>query len=283
MPNEEAIITIESSAAIEQDTAVGTVVPTEAPIGPLVQLASGATHPQQSLIEFIRPRLAQCRRDVAELKQALEKAVKNRWNKAPIARAVGRERKNADYYKKVLGALEAGYIVMPLLDCAVFAVRIGGTFQWPSPETETGSNLIEGRMLRDLKTSAPPIGEGNYFSNRVVYQSRYWVKETKTASGSVERATCTTVRPSTLDPEIPFPLALCHPEMMDAAKHAMSLRIFDEIAVSPADAATPGPGSRKRDPVLIGRIRRPSSSGMFYKHPACFMIGWLVRPEEMLV
>ena len=73
---------------------------------------------------------------------------------------------------------------------------------------------------------------------------------------------------------IPFPAVMARPSIMDRTEEAMALRVFDELAIFPERKT-------KRDPIIVGRIRRPGKSAWALDSFLHFMIAWLVIEADI--
>jgi hypothetical protein len=226
--------------------------------------------PQADLMKFVRTKLASCISQRREQEFAIEDARKHKWNISPMQTVVRRTIKMIQYYEKVLAALSAGYVVMPPIDCEVFAVRINDAARLPNGgETSCLSNRI-GSQVSEVETNSPPAGDGWYVSPEVIVG---WHEEERTGSNQSPYK----VRvewPEEFDDEVPFPLMMAKPVVMSATQCAMERRIFDDIAISPSRTGM------KRDPIILGRIRHPKSV-RWNQRRLNFVIAWMVRTEEI--
>ncbi len=66
--------------------------------------------------------------------------------------------------------------------------------------------------------------------------------------------------------EIDFPAAIAQPAVLEATRAAMLRNIFDEIGCLPA--------RKKPDPILLGRIYKPTDS--VRESPLSFLIAWWI-------
>lgn len=120
------------------------------------------------------------------------------------------------------------------------------------------------------KATSPPAGDGWYVSPEVIFG---WHEKERTETNKTPYK----VRlewPKKFDDEVPFPLMMAKPVVMSATQSAMERMIFDDIAISP------GRTGRKRDPIILGRIRHPKSVKWNQRH-LNFVIAWMVRTEEI--
>jgi hypothetical protein len=77
---------------------------------------------------------------------------------------------------------------------------------------------------------------------------------------------------------VDFPVALATPAVLDATQAAMAKNIFDEIG------GLPGRRSRKGDPIVVGRILRPTAAPItsWQLRPAVtFLIAWWVDTRQL--
>ncbi len=238
----------------------------------IVAPASGEAlaNPQESLLAFAEQKKVSVDEELGIQREALEHAKKCKWQTTALARSVRNLEKSRQYYEKVAQALRAGYVVMPPIDCDVFAVRVGERARLPKAMTNRNPTIWNrpGDDLADVQSNAPPAGEGDYVAPEVLF--RFSEREVEKADHSGKDVIRTTW-PTEFISEIPFPLAVSRPQLMTATQAAMQLGVFDDIAICPDR------GVRKRDPIVVGRIHR---TGRF-RDPLYFLIAWYVRVEEI--
>lgn len=224
-----------------------------------------ATQAQAGLQAFVQGKLVQAKAELAECAAALANAKEKKWNTKLLAPIVSRHKKQVEYLEKVQAAVGAGYVMMPNIRGEVFAVRVGNRARLPNNrEKDPNSWNRPGQNLPKVQTDSPPIGEGDYVAPECHFE--YYVREGEEQGKAVKYRY---ENGTEFIPEIPFPVIMAKPVLMDATEEAMALKIFDEILICPSRTA------RKKDPIIFGRINRPT------REPVCFLICWLVRPEEI--
>ena len=234
------------------------------------EAGSNVAHPQLALLDFVRKKKASVEGELSERQEALAYAKKQKWQTTALARIVRQTKASVGYYEKVAAALEAGYVVMPPIDCEVFAVRIGDNASLPKDYTRKNPSSWHWPSgdIGAAQTDVPLLGEGGYVAPETKFKVTYF-KQAITTNGKTEEVPFRTTSPREFISEIPFPLIVAKARLMDATQQAMALRAFDDIAISPSR------GLRKADPIIMGRIHRRN------RQPLCFMIAWYVNPEDI--
>lgn len=257
-------------AAIEKGLAKMT--PTEAPAPPPMEVELVAEQPQEmeqcqrSLIAWAKHRVASLQVDYNELKEACELAVKNKWKSSTLKRHMEKAAAEVNYYTKMLGALEAGYVLVPNMPGAIFSVRTDEVC--PSGRWKYYFNDA---LKQPAMTSLPP-GEGEYVAG-----------ENKVQEFQVghDPATRKTHYQATDFGELEFPFQLSKPRLMEATSRAMALRLFDEFMILPADAAPKAgrPTVTRQDPIILGVIACRFGSASEKK--VSFMIAWHINTRDL--
>lgn len=222
---------------------------------------------QRSLVEWARRKIETVLADWMELKEAYELAVRNKWKSTTLKRHAAKAESEVNYYTKMLAAFEAGYVLVPNMPGALFAVRTDKV----CPRKEWRYTYYDA-VHQEPNTSLPP-GSGNYVASG---------NETRThhntdGSGKI----VSTSYLATDFGELEFPFSLSKPRLMEATSRAMALRIFDEFMILPADAG-PKPGPTKvtrEDPFILGVI---SNRSPYWKgKSASFMIAWHINTKDL--
>lgn len=208
---------------------------------------------QADLVAWGQQKVAAEQARLAEIEGDLAKARSNKWGwKAWQAQAV-KQAKIVSYYRKLLRAFEAGYLVIPDFPINAFAIRTNKarpvametTSAWGERHTQSAAIL--------------PAREGRYVSpDPVVYQSE------RSGAKPGERVTWYYAEAFR---EATFPARLVKPEIVAMTERALALRIFDEVGLV-------GP-PRKADPIIVGRVLDPR--GPAYARPrkgVSFFICW---------
>jgi hypothetical protein len=165
--------------------------------------------------------------------------------------------------------MEAGYTIVPNMDCNVFAIRTKR--QWPKWNGNEGTSHYSyssaSPSIPDEEEMRLPIGEGEYQSIDQKFHEQHW----KTKEGDKElyhvRQIC-----DGLDP-INFPLAIAHPVVMNTVAAAMAKKIFDRIGIVPASHRR-----LKGDPIVLGQITRKEG---YSTKTASFLIAWYLDPRTL--
>lgn len=231
---------------------------------PIVAIAREDFAPAQArMVELADARIREWVEQRDELSENVEVAKRNKWRHQPLVRAHRMAVRMVTYYECIRAALVAGYMVMPDLQCDVYAVRVSPTGRMPATLVQTNWRPRDPRQTADSLS----VGAGEYVSDVVVTDRR--VDAWKDASGA-ERKTYTHKAVAELPPEAP--LILARPVLLEAAERAMALRIFDEIGIVGANRR-----SRSADPMLVGRINDPRPT----RRGQAFFIAWWFEPRSL--
>jgi hypothetical protein len=215
------------------------------------------------MIEWAQQQIARCRAEQKEEKDAFTIAKAQGWAHERFRRRVAAFDQRITFYEKIEQALRAGYVIVPNLQMTVFAIRT-------EAKTPRG-NARSGRY--NTFTQSPQLlaaGDGRYVDPNPFVHTE---ESTRLAEkGGV--VTEITQWPTGLDDEIPFPIALAKPELMERTAEAMGRLLFDEIGVA---EDTWNGGTGKPDPIILGRLRNPRRNA-----PAIsFFIGWYFDPSRL--
>lgn len=220
---------------------------------------------QVGLLEHVQGKLLEAKQNEGEMVAALDTATRHKWQVRPLRNAVKRAEREVAYYEKVVAALEAGYVIMPPVECEAFAVRISDDKRLPVKKTIKNPRPWDEGATMVTDSNSPPGGGGEYVSPGVIYEFWYYTRdnpEGKPVKYRVEQA-------DGFNAEIPFPIVIAKSTVMEATEQAMALRIFDEIAICPHRSI------RKQDPIILGRVKHPWTPDRWVN----FVIAWVVRPE----
>lgn len=209
---------------------------------------------QRALISWCERKLlwAQTNRD--DLAENLEIAKKNKWGTGGLYRAHARAVKMVTFYEKVKAALEAGYCIVPNFPVELFAIRT-------NRKHPTRKNVSSIHNVPVHEPEGLPAGEGRYVDDAQLVGRGTYSDETRFvfAKKFIE--------------EIDFPFALAKPAILDATSTAMAAKLFDEMGVLPAS-------SKKRDPVVVGRIIDPRGS-TYDKRFVTFLVAWFLDTRTL--
>src|SRR5439155_15338390 len=139
--------------------------------------AENATEMQQcqnAIIQWTQMKVAKAQAEADELKAAYEHAVQRKWKSDTLKRHAELASKRADFYKRMLIALEKGYQIVPSFPVTAFAIRTDRkkplkmwTTDWRRRHTQESKSL--------------PEGEGEYKNPFPIVYSETVVKETPTS------------------------------------------------------------------------------------------------------
>lgn len=217
---------------------------------------------QSALIEWARHKVATIESDERELAAAVDHARKRKWKLTTLQRHWNIAKHRLVYYRKILAALEAGYVIVPNFPVSLFAIRkqVGD-----KPHSETRwTHAWQQLPLYQQQASSLPAGEG-VFQNPFpyVFEGAHSLDEKKNE-----------IVPSypTAWKDIDFPVTMAKPEIMEAATTAMTEKLFDQLGILPARIER---GVRvKGDPIIIGQIVGPKST-------VSFMLAWHLDTREL--
>lgn len=225
------------------------------------------TECQGSLIAWMKWKVEACRVEQKELQESYEYAAKQKWRTVTLKRHADLAAKRLMYYEKILGALEAGYYIVPNFPVELFAIRTEKNgVKWGYLKLSYPHGGDPGNSFPNPAQELPP-GEGEY---RNPFPSvRYNVREEKDGSGAL-------VAKHHYVPdgwkEIEFPITMSKPQIMKMVDRAMALKVFDEIGVLPR--------TKKEDPIIVGRIKMktgPYGAGKLVS----FILAWHINTRDL--
>lgn len=209
---------------------------------------------QATLIEWFKRKIAACAFEHDELLQAHEHAVKHKWKSGTLKRHAAIAQKRLDFYLKILGALQAGYCIVPNFPVTMFAVRT----DLKKPLKLIGTNR---HQSKEQESACLPAGQGEYKNPFPVVMEGWRGEKRKNIHGVEEDVDSYWAEDWD---GIEFPVNMAKPVIMEATTRAMALNIFDEFGVLPA-------AKRNVDPVVVGRIVQRLQHG---DKVVSFMIAW---------
>jgi hypothetical protein len=221
---------------------------------------------QANLTVWVKQKVAAVKYELEELTTAYDTATKNGWDSDALERQVDKAALQVTYYEKMLGAVEAGFTIIPNFPIDLFAIRVSRNL--PAVRPEQGNSAYWWPTLADEKAQALAAGEGRYVSptQRVRNEEH---RETKDGKEIIVR----TVTPTSFG-EVEFPLIAARPVVMDAAHEAMALQLFDQIGICPKQ--TP-----KGDPLIIGQIFLPPVRSHTPRKLVSFLIAWHLNLNDL--
>jgi hypothetical protein len=217
-----------------------------------------------SMIEWARLQLQKCEAEKSEESENLRVASERKWATAPFKKRIGLLDRRITFYQKIRTALELGFVIVPNFEMTVFAIRTNAT----KPHG-TRVERSWGKEPFTQEAKSLPEGEGEYQNPSPEIRSD--PRATTDAKGN--NITVWDQWPTGFA-EIEFPIALAKPVLMNATSQAMAAKVFDEVGVA---VDTRWRGSRRGDPIILGRIRQPRAN-----HPdMTFFIGWYFDPSRI--
>lgn len=233
---------------------------------------------QSRLIAWAVHKHSEARQDYDELAENHSIAVKNKWRADALGRQAAKALKRAEFYEKILGALEAGYVIVPNLPIDVFAIR---TERAKPKRNETSGKSAWIDNINDPRaqeSERPALGIGEYVNPET--KNKTHAREADTKPDQQQQYHIRKWADSFK--EIEFPFATARPEILDSASHAMALRLFDDIGVSPstktARMVTRMP-EVKGDPMIVGRVLLRKNA--YQTAAVSFLIAWWVNTKEL--
>src|SRR5581483_5165875 len=211
---------------------------------------------QRSLILWAARKIQAIKGEIAEAQSQYDQCVARKWSPAAWRAQITKHEKNAEFYRKIKVALEAGYYIVPPFPIDIFAIRTKR--QSPNRMDSTYSNN------HDQNAEILPIGKGRYVDSRPRIAN--YVENEKKQDGSIRAVTHYYAEEFK---GVDFPFKLAKVEIRDATEKAMKLGIFDDFGVLPR--------TRSADPIVCGRIidpKGPSYSRGEHRRAATFFVAW---------
>lgn len=239
MKTEELTITIPATVVPKEDgnVAVTAFEPNDMP------------RAQEALKAWARNKVITLDSDVSELQSAYDHAKAQKWKTSVFQRHLAIAKKRAEFYRKIMCALEAGYVIVPNFPVQAFAIR--------TDKPVKGASVIVKWGQHDFKQDAPclPVAEGEYQNpfplvhymqvmDKGEEKQQQWLHDWD---------------------EMDFPISMAKGEIMEATDRAMALKIFDDIGILPK--------ARKEDPIIVGQVHLKGTCGYVTK-TVTFMIAW---------
>ncbi len=238
--------------------------PTILPGGNLLLSASteeGYQNAVATMVAWIDAKMERVKVEQDELQENIEVAKRNKWRTSALKRAATRTKGRWLFYRKLKAAIQAGYHIIPAIpNLEVIAVR---RKEGKAPRK---SKIMHSRWESALSVPATrlDVGEGQYAPPNLPTTV---TPIGQTAKG-VDRYEYTT--DGTYD-DVEFPVAVVKPEIMEETSRAMTLRIFDSVAVMP-------PSRHKGDPLVVGVIEHPTNP---YHDGFYFGIAWWFNTRDI--
>ena len=214
----------------------------------------GMAQAQSHLAEWFARKIISLGADKRDLEKAFDTAKKNKWAITTLRSQLSRIKGNIIFYGKAKAAIEAGYFLVPDFPVDVFAVRKSKS----KPVQNCNTNWRESQIPAEKL----PIGEGLYVSGEAYRVSAGKCEEKDYKGQLVTREYFKNINLK----EVQFPVVAMKAEVMTEAEKAFALKIFDDIGICPS--------SRRKDPMIIGRIHAP-------KKILSFLICWFLEPDNL--
>jgi hypothetical protein len=226
---------------------------------------------QEALITWCSAKVADLRHQFNELTEAFKHAVKRKWKSDTLKRHAALAEKRVSFYERILIALKEGYQIIPDLPVTIFAIRTDRK----NPATMVRYHKTSWRPSPDnFQESKPlPAGEGDYKNPLpTVLIDDKGVKKDEQGREFHHYQTWSAKGWN----DIEFPIQMAKPKIMKAATRAMALKIFDELGIFPED--------RKKDPIIIARMKVPSASAYmsrFGPRYVSFVVAWHLNTRDL--
>jgi len=218
---------------------------------------------KQYMVAWFTRKVGEITEELTIADAAAKYAKEHKWNHAALDGQASRIRKRLGFYEKVLAAIQAGYTIIPDIPIDLFAIRVKR--ETPNSEMVTVRATTDWEKRQNYLPAEEdsqrlPVGEGRY--ENPTHSSRSVERHTeREVIDGKETALIKKVWAIAFD-EMEFPIIAAHPAIMNATQEAMSLRIFDQIGVSPQ-------GRRRGDPLIIGQV--------------CLRQGWSTKTISFLI
>lgn len=215
---------------------------------------------QLGLIEWCRRKILAVRADAEDLMAAFREAKQRKWKTSTLQRHAGLAAKRVQFYEKIMAALENGFILVPNFPVQMFAIRTDR--DEPKRDYYTYQSSYKPNPNKEQKGEALPAGEGEYQNPfPVVVQKIHQQSDGKGGTKTLWE----TWAEAWADLDFPINMAKAH--IMQATDNAMALKIFDELGVLPSPY-------KKKDPLIVGRIRDPRASKHDRDGVVTFIVAW---------
>ncbi len=241
------------------------------PAAPDVQLSALNPMDMQScqvgLIEWCRRKIMEVSAEAQDLWQAYETAKAKKWKSSTLQRHAALAKKRLTFYEKIKAALEAGYIIVPNFPVTLFAIRTDKDKPAQMYRIHDSSWKPKFNMQQEAKEL--PVGEGEY-QNPLPSTIEESEKSSDGKGGIKTQWHC-----SAEDwKEIDFPINMAKAHLMEATDDAMKKKIFDELGILPSPY-------KKKDPLIVGRIRDPKASKFDRDGCVTFIIAWYLDTRTL--
>ncbi len=221
---------------------------------------------QEKTIAWAKAQLQEAQAEILAAELALESARSHKWRLEGFKRHVIEPKKKAEFYEKMVTALEQGYVIVPNFPVDIFAIRT-------KRDVPTGeaTSMSWARYLQ--KSERPASGEGEYVDSQPKIEHETW-KENNKEGKEVEKHS---FYPTQFLP-VDFPVKLVAPQILDATARAMALKVFDELGILPERRQL----TRRSgvDPMVLGQLvyRRGNT-----ERRVSFLVAWWLSARDLRV
>lgn len=216
---------------------------------------------QGKLVAWAEAKVAEHEAEETEIKVNLDAAVAHKWRSSGLKSQHTRAGKRTEYYRKMLAALQAGYSIVPNLPgMDTFAVRV----KRRPPEQEFGSRWRFEQNANAVTVQELPPGEGEY---KDPVPASHTEQREGEKPGTKELVT---IGDGEWD-DVDFPAIMAKPQIISATEHAMDLKIFDRMCISPGVR-------RKGDPMVIGQIVTKNG---YTNKVVSFLVAWFIDTKAL--
>lgn len=211
---------------------------------------------QTSLIAWCKHKIAELEAEATELGEAHQRAVTVKWKSEPMKRLWDKAIRRVEFYKKMLSALEHGFVIIPNFPVTVFAIRT----ERKKPLRLASFNHWDNR---EQKPDGLPAEEGEY-------------KNPFPLQHQVDSPTAT--QPDRTEyfanswKDLEFPINMAKPRIIEATTRAMALKVFDDFGIMPE--------RQKEDPIIVARLKDPRG-GKYNPRWVTFMIAWMLDTRDL--
>lgn len=242
-------------------------VPTESAVQPPEHKMLVALSPQevpaaqQQLKAWCEQKIASLVEQAKELCESIAIAEKQRWQRSTLKKHLKLNEDEQTYYRKILAAVEEGYLIVPNFDVEIMAVRVSEGAVPPESRARwrpTGLQRADPELL--------PVGEGEYVNPAPVAVRRSVPEPNEQNPKNRESYYFNTDEFR----DMQFPVVGVKPIILDATALALSRKVFDSIGVVTG---------RKQDPVVIGTIYNPRDR--YRNKRVSFFIAWWFSTDSL--
>lgn len=206
-----------------------------------------AAHNQ--MLDWVTKKVTLCEVEIVEKQHGLDAAITKHFDKKPFSAALRRAERRRDFFVKVRGAVQAGYLIVPNFWMNVFMIRT-------ARKGPRGGGKSSTYQLTQT-TEKLPAGEGRNVNPTPSHFAHTYTNE----DGKKK----TIYTPADFE-DADFPMEMANAGVVDRTGDAAALLVFDEIGIARQDG----------DPFIVGRIKNPSQ-----KSDVSFFIAWQFDPSRL--